>query len=69
VKWYGSDEYYARSIKASWAVEGGGALINQAIVLVRPVRRTQAIHQVDVVLHLNGPVVETFGYWQLGGGG
>ena len=54
VKWYRSDEYYARPIKGSWAVEGGGALISQAI------------HQVDVLLHLNGPVSETFAYWQLG---
>lgn len=54
VKWYRSDEYYARPIKGSWAVEGGGALISQAI------------HQLDVLLYLNGPVSETFGYWQLG---
>lgn len=54
VKWYRSDEYYARPIKGSWAVEGGGALISQAI------------HQVDVLLYLNGAVSETFGYWQLG---
>ena len=31
VKWYRSTEYYSRPIKASWDVEGGGALINQAI--------------------------------------
>lgn len=54
VKWYRSDEYYARPIKGSWAVEGGGALISQAI------------HQVDVLLHLVGAVDEVFGYWQLG---
>ncbi len=54
VKWYRSDEYYARPIKGSWAVEGGGALISQAI------------HQVDVLLHLIGAVDEVFGYWQLG---
>ena len=30
VKWYRSAEYYSRPIKGSWAVEGGGALINQA---------------------------------------
>jgi predicted dehydrogenase len=35
-------------------VEGGGALISQAI------------HQVDVLLHLIGAVDEVFGYWQLG---
>jgi predicted dehydrogenase len=54
VKWYRTDEYYARPIKGSWAVEGGGALISQAI------------HQVDVLLHLVGAVEEVYGYWQLG---
>jgi len=54
VKWYRSDEYYARPIKGSWAVEGGGALISQAI------------HQVDLLLYLIGVVEEVFGYWQLG---
>ena len=55
VKWYRSAEYYARPVKGSWAVEGGGALISQAI------------HQVDLLLHLVGPVDEVFGFWQLGG--
>jgi predicted dehydrogenase len=54
VKWYRTDEYYARPVKGSWAGEGGGALISQAI------------HQVDVLLHLIGAVEEVFGYWQLG---
>ncbi len=54
VKWYRTDEYYARPIKGSWDVEGGGALISQAI------------HQVDLLLHLIGAVDEVFGYWQLG---
>jgi predicted dehydrogenase len=54
VKWYRPAEYYARPVKGSWAGEGGGALINQAI------------HQVDVLLHLVGAVEEVFGYWQLG---
>jgi predicted dehydrogenase len=40
-------------VKGSWAAEGGGALINQAI------------HQIDVLLWLAGPVAEAFGYWQL----
>jgi predicted dehydrogenase len=53
VKWYRSPEYYSRPIKGSWATEGGGALINQAI------------HQIDVLLWLAGPVSEVFGYWQL----
>jgi predicted dehydrogenase len=54
VKWYRSAQYYARPVKGSWAGEGGGALIGQAI------------HQVDILLYLMGPVDEVFGYWQLG---
>ena len=54
VKWFRSAEYYSRPIKGSWAVEGGGALINQAI------------HQVDLLRWFAGPVQEVFGYWQLG---
>jgi UDP-N-acetyl-2-amino-2-deoxyglucuronate dehydrogenase len=54
VKWYRSAEYYSRSIKGSWNVEGGGALMNQGI------------HQVDMLLYLLGPVSQAFAYWQLG---
>ena len=54
VKWFRSDEYYSRPIKGSWHAEGGGALINQAI------------HQVDVLLYLVGPVAAVQGIWQLG---
>ena len=54
VKWWRSDEYYARPVKGSWATEGGGALINQAI------------HQVDLLLWFAGPVRELFGLWQTG---
>jgi UDP-N-acetyl-2-amino-2-deoxyglucuronate dehydrogenase len=54
VKWHRTAEYYSRPIKGSWATEGGGALINQAV------------HQVDILLWLVGPVSELFGYWQLG---
>jgi predicted dehydrogenase len=54
VKWHRSDAYYARPVKGSWAGEGGGALMSQAI------------HQVDVLLSLAGAVDEVFGYWQLG---
>jgi len=54
VKWYRTAEYYSRPVKGSWAGEGGGALISQAI------------HQVDVLLHLIGAVDEVFGYWHLG---
>jgi UDP-N-acetyl-2-amino-2-deoxyglucuronate dehydrogenase len=54
VKWFRDDAYYARPIKGSWQTEGGGALINQAI------------HQVDLLLYLIGPVTEVIGMWQLG---
>lgn len=54
VKWHRSDAYYARPVKGSWAGEGGGALISQAI------------HQIDVLLSLIGRVEEVFGYWHLG---
>ena len=54
VKWWRSDEYYARPVKGSWTIEGGGALINQAI------------HQVDLLLWFAGPVREVSGMWQLG---
>jgi len=53
VKWWRSAEYYSRPIKGSWKVEGGGAMINQAV------------HQVDVLQYLAGGVGEVFGYWQL----
>jgi predicted dehydrogenase len=54
VKWWRSDEYYSRPIKGSWAVEGGGSLINQGI------------HQVDWLLYLMGDVQQVFGQWHLG---
>ena len=54
VKWFRTDEYYSRPIKGSWQIEGGGALINQAI------------HQVDVLMYLIGYVSLVFGMWQIG---
>jgi UDP-N-acetyl-2-amino-2-deoxyglucuronate dehydrogenase len=54
VKWFRSAEYYNRPIKGSWTVEGGGALINQAI------------HQIDVLRWLVGPVEQVGAMWQLG---
>ncbi len=54
VKWYRSAEYYSRPIKGSWKTEGGGALMNQAI------------HQVDILRWLAGPLSEVYGMWQLG---
>ena len=53
VKWWRSDEYYSRPIKGSWEVEGGGALINQAI------------HQIDILLWLCGPASHVNGEWEL----
>lgn len=54
VKWWRSEEYYSRPIKGSWAVEGGGSLINQGI------------HQVDWLLYLIGDVQQIFAQWHLG---
>lgn len=54
VKWWRNEEYYSRPIKGSWAVEGGGSLINQGI------------HQVDWLLYLIGDVKQVFGQWHLG---
>ncbi|MCC7043547.1 MAG: Gfo/Idh/MocA family oxidoreductase [Acidobacteria bacterium] len=54
VKWHRSDEYYSRPGKGTWDIEGGGALINQAI------------HQVDLLRWLIGPVQDVWGTWQLG---
>ena len=47
VRWYRTPEYYAAGgWRGSWAFDGGGALMNQGI------------HTVDLLLHLNGDVVE-----------
>ncbi|MBV9760763.1 MAG: Gfo/Idh/MocA family oxidoreductase [Acidobacteriaceae bacterium] len=54
VKWFRADDYYLRPIKGSWLTEGGGALINQAI------------HQIDILLYLIGPIRSVCGAWQLG---
>lgn len=54
VKWHRTDDYYARPGKGRWLVEGGGALISQAI------------HQVDMLRWLAGPVEAVSGMWQLG---
>ncbi len=54
VKWHRTDQYYARPVKGTWATEGGGALISQAI------------HQVDLLRWMAGPVNNVFGFWQIG---
>jgi UDP-N-acetyl-2-amino-2-deoxyglucuronate dehydrogenase len=54
VKWHRTAAYYSRPIKGSWATEGGGALMNQAI------------HQIDILRWLAGPVTEVYGMWQIG---
>jgi UDP-N-acetyl-2-amino-2-deoxyglucuronate dehydrogenase len=54
VKWHRPPSYYARPGKGTWAVEGGGALINQGI------------HTVDLLQYFAGSVREIFANWQLG---
>jgi UDP-N-acetyl-2-amino-2-deoxyglucuronate dehydrogenase len=47
VKWYRTQEYYdSGAWRGTWNLDGGGALMNQAI------------HSVDLLLWLMGPVVE-----------
>jgi predicted dehydrogenase len=49
VKWYRSPEYFAESRwRGTWALDGGGALINQGV------------HTVDLLLWLMGPVRRVF---------
>jgi UDP-N-acetyl-2-amino-2-deoxyglucuronate dehydrogenase len=54
VKWWRTEQYYARPGKGTWATEGGGALINQAI------------HQIDLIRWILGPVAQVSAEWQLG---
>ena len=52
VKWYRTQEYYdSRDWRGTWALDGGGALMNQAI------------HTVDLLSWLMGPVVEVQANW------
>ncbi len=53
VKWHRPQAYYDRPGKGTWAVEGGGALINQGI------------HTVDLLLYFAGAVEEVCANWQL----
>jgi len=51
VRWYRTPEYYAsNSWRGTWALDGGGALMNQGI------------HTVDLILHFNGDVSEVTGH-------
>jgi len=51
VKWYRSQEYYdSGAWRGTWELDGGGALMNQAI------------HTVDVLLWLMGPVESVYAY-------
>ena len=54
VKWHRTQGYYDKPGKGGWELEGGGALINQAI------------HCIDIVRWIAGPVTEIFAHWQLG---
>ena len=50
VKWYRAPDYYADSWHGTMALDGGGALINQAI------------HTVDLLRWFAGPVAEAFAF-------
>ena len=54
VKWHRPQSYYDHPGKGTWALEGGGALINQGI------------HTADMLLYFAGPIKEIFANWQLG---
>lgn len=50
-KWYRSQEYYdSGDWRGTWALDGGGALINQSI------------HYVDLLTHIMGPIEELSAY-------
>ena len=49
VKWYRTQEYYDGSWRGTWALDGGGALMNQSI------------HSIDLLPWLAGPVDSVFG--------
>jgi len=44
VPWWRSDEYYKSSWRGTWALDGGGALMNQSI------------HMIDMLQYMIGPV-------------
>jgi UDP-N-acetyl-2-amino-2-deoxyglucuronate dehydrogenase len=49
VKWYRPQSYYGGGWRGTWALDGGGALMNQAI------------HNIDLLQWLAGPVTSVFG--------
>jgi predicted dehydrogenase len=49
VKWYRPQKYYDNNWRGTWALDGGGALINQSI------------HNIDLMQWLVGPVERVFG--------
>ncbi len=49
VKWYRPQSYYQGSWRGTWALDGGGALMNQSI------------HTIDLLQYLAGPVETIFG--------
>ena len=49
INWYRSQEYYDGSWRGTWALDGGGALMNQSI------------HNIDLLQWLAGPVKMVFG--------
>ena len=54
VKWYRTQAYYdSGAWRGTWELDGGGALMNQAI------------HSVDILTWLLGPVVEITAHWGL----
>ncbi len=54
VKWYRTQAYYdSGAWRGTWELDGGGALMNQAI------------HSVDLLTWLMGPVVEISAHWGL----
>jgi UDP-N-acetyl-2-amino-2-deoxyglucuronate dehydrogenase len=52
VKWYRTQAYYRSSWRGTWALDGGGALMNQSI------------HTIDLLQWLAGPAERIFGQWR-----
>ncbi len=51
IHWFRNQEYYdSGSWRGTWALDGGGALMNQSI------------HNIDLLLYLNGDPAEVFAY-------